>query len=59
VATVPAFAARLMFGEMADALLLAGQRVVPRALLDSGFRFDHPTLEDALRAELAGHGAAA
>jgi uncharacterized protein (TIGR01777 family) len=59
VATVPAFAARLMFGEMADALLLAGQRVVPRVLLDSGFRFDHPTVEDALRTELAGHGAAA
>jgi uncharacterized protein (TIGR01777 family) len=59
VATVPAFAARLMFGEMADALLLAGQRVVPRRLLDAGFRFDHPTLEDALRSELAGHGAAA
>ena len=59
VATVPAFAARLMFGEMADALLLAGQRVLPRKLLDAGFRFDHPTLEDALRTELAGHGAAA
>ena len=59
VATVPAFAARLMFGEMADALLLAGQRVLPRKLLDAGFRFDHPTLEGALRAELAGHGAAA
>jgi hypothetical protein len=59
LATVPAFAARLMFGEMADALLLAGQRVLPRALLDSGFHFDHPTLEDALRIELAGHGAAA
>lgn len=59
IATVPAFAARLMFGEMADALLLAGQRVVPRKLLDADFRFDHPTLEDALRAELGGHGAAA
>ena len=59
LATVPAFAARLMFGEMADALLLAGQRALPRKLLDAGFHFDHPTLEDALRAELAGHGAAA
>ena len=59
LATVPAFAARLMFGEMADALLLASQRAVPRVLLDVGFRFDHPTLEEALRAELAGHGAPA
>ena len=59
VATVPAFAARLMFGEMADALLLAGQRVVPQRLLDAGFRFEHATLEGALRAELAREGAAA
>ena len=57
--TLPAFAARIMFGEMADALLLASQRVQPKKLLDAGFRFDHPTLEDALRAELSGHGAAA
>ena len=59
LATVPAFALRLMFGEMADALLLASQRVVPRRLLDAGFRFEHPTLEDALRAELARDGVAA
>ena len=55
---MPGFAARLMFGEMADALLLAGQRVVPRRLHHAGFPFDHATLEDALRAELAGHGVA-
>jgi uncharacterized protein len=58
-ATVPAFALRLMYGEMADALLLAGQRVVPQRLLDAGFRFRYPTLDAALRAELAGHGAVA
>ena len=45
----PASALRLAFGEMADALLLAGQRVEPRALAESGYRFRQPDLEDALR----------
>ena len=52
VATVPAFALRMMFGEMADTMLLAGQRVLPRKLLAAGFQFRHPTLEEALRWEL-------
>ncbi|MEX0701694.1 MAG: TIGR01777 family oxidoreductase [Planctomycetales bacterium] len=46
---MPAFAARLAFGEMADALLLASQRVVPQRLQRSGHRFRHPELEAALR----------
>ena len=46
---LPAFGARLAFGEMADALLLASARVDPARLRDSGFRFGHPGLEDALR----------
>jgi NAD dependent epimerase/dehydratase family enzyme len=50
--TVPGFALKAMFGEMADAMLLHGQRVVPRRLLESGFTFTHPTLEGALRFEL-------
>lgn len=49
----PAFALRLMFGEMADATILAGQRVLPTALMASGFEFSRPTLEQALRDELA------
>ena len=49
---IPAFAARLAFGEMADALLLTSQRVVPARLQASGFTFRHPTLEGALRHEL-------
>lgn len=53
-ATVPEFALRLAMGEMADATLLASQRVLPRRLLDAGFRWDHPTVEEAVRAEL-GH----
>jgi hypothetical protein len=46
---MPAFAARLAFGEMADHLLLTGQKVLPRRLLETGYRFRHPSLEGALR----------
>ena len=46
---VPAFGARLAFGEMADALLLASSRVHPARLRDGGFAFGYPNLEDALR----------
>jgi hypothetical protein len=49
---MPAFAARLAFGEMADALLLASQRVVPARLQQMSHTFAHPTLESALRAVL-------
>jgi uncharacterized protein (TIGR01777 family) len=49
VAPMPAAAARLVFGEVADALLLASQRVHPTALLESGFTFGHPDLEGCLR----------
>ena len=52
VAAVPEFAIKLMFGEMGEETLLSGQRVVPRRLLESGFRFDYPELEPALRHEL-------
>ena len=44
----PGFAMRLAFGEMADALLLSGQRVVPRRLVASGFEFRHPEIGPAL-----------
>jgi uncharacterized protein (TIGR01777 family) len=49
---VPAFALELLYGEMARATLLAGQRAVPKALSASGFEFAEPTLEGALIAEL-------
>jgi uncharacterized protein (TIGR01777 family) len=45
---MPAFAARLAFGEMADALLIASTRVEPNRLIDAGFRFRFPELEAAL-----------
>ncbi|MFM8267658.1 MAG: TIGR01777 family oxidoreductase [Ilumatobacteraceae bacterium] len=44
--------ALLLGGDLADALLYTGQRVVPRVLEQSGYRFEHPTLEGALRSLL-------
>lgn len=44
----PAFALRIAFGQMAEEVLLGGQRVVPRRAEREGFRFDHPTLDAAL-----------
>ena len=46
---VPAFAVRLLFGEMGDALLLASTRVAPTYLNETGFEFAYPDLEVALR----------
>ena len=51
---LPAFAVRLLLGEMGQALLLDSARVLPRRLERAGFRFRHPGLEAALRAALAG-----
>ena len=45
--TIPKFALEFLFGEM-SAVLLGGQRVLPKKLQDTGFEFDHPELEDAL-----------
>lgn len=46
---LPGFAVKALFGEMGETLLLGGQRVAPRALMDAGYRFSHPDLEGALR----------
>jgi len=46
---MPAFAARLAFGEMADEMLLASQKVIPKRLASAGFQFRYPTLESAMR----------
>jgi uncharacterized protein (TIGR01777 family) len=45
---MPAFAARLAFGEMAEALLLSSTRVEPRRLSETGFVFQHPEIDGAL-----------
>ena len=49
----PAFALRLVLGEMADALLLSSQRVAPQALEKLGYRFLHADLSSALATVLA------
>jgi uncharacterized protein len=46
---LPAFAARLAFGQMADEVLLSGAKVSPARLIQSGFKFSFPQLEGALR----------
>ena len=46
--TVPAPGLRVLFGELADAVLLASCRAVPAKLQASGFAWDHPTLEAGL-----------
>lgn len=47
--TVPAPAARVMLGGIADELLLASERVEPVRLQEAGYTFRHPELEGALR----------
>lgn len=49
-AGMPAPVARLLLGEMADELLLGGQRVVPAALEAAGFRCNYPRVDAALAA---------
>ena len=46
---IPAFGVRLLFGEMADALLLASQRVEPERLSTSGYKFRCSELDQTLR----------
>lgn len=45
---MPAFVVRLLMGQMGEELLLAGKKVVPKHLTNSGFVFQYPELEDAL-----------
>jgi NAD dependent epimerase/dehydratase family enzyme len=46
---IPGFAMRLALGEVAS-MVLEGQRVLPKKLLEGGYEFKFPTLEQALRA---------
>lgn len=46
---IPAFAARLAFGEMADEMLMVSQKVVPKKLNNAGFQFRYSELEGAFR----------
>jgi len=46
---LPAAMARILFGEMADGLLLSSQRALPATLTGEGFNFRHPNLEESFR----------
>jgi uncharacterized protein (TIGR01777 family) len=48
VIPLPAFAAKLAFGDMADELLLSSQRVIPEKLEKLGYTFLHPSVDQAL-----------
>jgi len=49
---VPAFAIRMMLGEMGEDLLLASAKVIPRKLEESGYHFKQTEVEAAMRAAL-------
>jgi uncharacterized protein (TIGR01777 family) len=51
--TLPAFAVRLLFGEMGQALLLSGQHVLPERALALGYSFCEPEIGEALRQALS------
>ncbi len=54
VLPIPSFGPKLLLGgALAEALLFTGQRVLPTVLTASGYAFQHPTLDGALRAALA------
>ncbi len=46
--TLPTWFVRMVFGQMGDELLLGSTRVYPQRLLESGFQFAYPTLQQAL-----------
>jgi uncharacterized protein (TIGR01777 family) len=46
----PAMGLRILLGEMADPLVLTGQRVLPSRALEHGFRFHLPQIDRAMRA---------
>jgi len=49
---LPKFAVRLLFGEMGDEMLLGGVRAKPTKLEQSGFEFEHPTVDEACRSAI-------
>ncbi len=51
---MPAVAVQMIFGQIAREVLLASLRVVPGKLVQAGFRFAHPGVDEALREALKG-----
>jgi uncharacterized protein len=52
--SIPRFAARIAVGQMADELLLSGQNVIPKRLLEAGYVFRHTDIEQLLTEILRG-----
>ena len=48
IAPIPGVSMRILFGELAVPLLIEGQKVIPKRLINSGYKFIHENLEDAL-----------
>lgn len=48
-APIPGFMMKLLFGKMGKGLILDGQKVHPKRLIESGYDFEHSDLESALR----------
>ena len=46
---IPPFMIRILFGEMGKETLLSSQKIYPQKLLDTGYSFHYPKLEDALK----------
>lgn len=57
-APVPAIVLRAMFGEMADDMLIRGQRVVPRRSLELGYHFRHDQVAEAISSAVTSTAAA-
>ena len=51
---VPGFVMHLALGEMADELILSGQRALPARLLEAGYAFHYPSAQHALQNILSG-----
>lgn len=51
--TLPSWFVEMVFGQMGTELLLSGQNVYPERLLDEGFEFTYPTIEQSLRKAFA------
>jgi uncharacterized protein (TIGR01777 family) len=55
VLTMPAFVVNILFGTMGQELLLSGQHVVPTRMLELGFKFTYPQLDQALQQLMGAH----
>lgn len=53
---MPAFVLNMLLGEMAEELLLSGQRVMPKRILDAGNDFQYAELENVLREVIQNSG---